>query len=233
MWWIAFSLGLFGSLHCIGMCGPLALGFCNRSKNTGDFSRLWSSISYNLGRTLTYMGLGALFGLIGNLFYITGFQKFISILGGATLILVFLLSMDLDKMISGSRLGQRYFPLVQTAIGRLLSSSTTPPAFLIGMANGLLPCGLVYLALAGALTTGSYVGGILFMALFGLGTLPLMAGLMLSSQLIPISWRNIFRKVYPYATLAIGMFLIYRGIVVGTPQELDFWHAWQNPVMCH
>ena len=107
------------------------------------------------------------------------------------------------------------------------------PPFILGMVNGLLPCGLVYLALAGALTTGNIYSGGLFMFFFGLGTIPMLFGLVLGNQMISGSKRKTLTKVIPYVSLAFGVFLCYRGIVVDMPMELDFFEAMKNPVMCH
>lgn len=232
MWYVAFTLGLFGSLHCVGMCGPLAIAFCNRAGNT-PFQNVKSALGYNLGRTATYSILGLLFGILGSFLFLADLQKSISILLGILLIMSFLFNIDIDQSINqNSKVKKLYFSIRKT-ISRMMEKSQNYHPFELGMANGLLPCGLVYLALAGALATGSVLGGVAFMALFGLGTLPMLFILTTSTGLVSPTLRIRFRKILPYVSLCFGVFLIYRGVVVDMPTELNFWEALRNPIMCH
>ena len=234
MWYVAFTLGLFGSLHCVGMCGPLAIAFCGGRGSTGSkYAALQSGLGYNAGRTFTYTLLGLLFGLLGSFLFLADLQKVLSVVLGLVLIISFLLSIDLEKYISSTSLMKTYYQRVTAQIGSVLQQSSKYPPFVLGMANGLLPCGLVYLALAGALATGGVVSGMIFMALFGLGTVPMLLALTTGSSLVAPGLRMHFRKVLPYVTLCFGVFLIYRGVVVDMPTELNFWEALRNPVMCH
>ncbi len=169
MWYVAFTLGLFGSLHCVGMCGPLAIAFCNREGNS-KWQLLASSLGYNLGRTVTYSILGLLFGLLGSFLFIADIQKGLSIFLGVLLIFSFLMSVDIDAKINSIPFVKRLYDRLRVAISNLYNRTKQFPPFILGLANGLLPCGLVYLALTGALATGNVVEGMLFMALFGLGS---------------------------------------------------------------
>ena len=232
MWYIAFTLGLMGSLHCVGMCGPLAIAF-SRSKQNSKISNLIASISYNFGRTITYAILGLLFGLLGSFLFLADLQKVLSIILGLILVASFLFSIDLDQKISGSPYFKKFYQKVQGILEAVMQKANTYPAILLGLANGLLPCGLVYLALAGALATGNLLLGMAFMFIFGLGTIPMLMALSLSDNAMPQKWRLRFQKILPYVTLVFGVFLIYRGFVVEMPAELDFWEALKNPVMCH
>ncbi|MEO8446369.1 MAG: sulfite exporter TauE/SafE family protein, partial [bacterium] len=83
--------------------------------------------------------------------------------------------------------------------------------FLIGVLNGLLPCGFVYLAIAGATAAGSFTGGIFFMFLFGLGTFPMMMALSVLSNFLGIKFRKVFAKASPFISIALALLLIYRG----------------------
>jgi len=232
MWYVAFTLGLFGSLHCVGMCGPLAIAFCNREGNSSS-QNIQSALSYNLGRTATYTLLGLLFGTVGSFIVFADMQKGLSIVLGVLLVLSFLLSIDIDKSINTNSLVKRFYFTVRSKLSAMMQRSQDYHPFSLGMANGLLPCGLVYLALAGALATGSTGGGMIFMALFGLGTLPMLFALTTGVGLFPPTLRAKFRTILPYVTLCFGLFLIYRGVVVDMPTELNFWDALRNPVLCH
>ncbi len=232
MWYVAFTLGLFGSLHCVGMCGPLAIAFSNRENNTKS-QNVISALSYNLGRTFTYSLLGLFFGTLGSFLFIANLQKVISIILGVLLIISFLFTIDLDHAISNHRIFHSYYSRIRSLIGKMMQKSQKYHPFQLGMANGLLPCGLVYLALAGALATGSIFGGVGFMISFGLGTLPMLFALTTGIGFFPVSIRKGFRKVLPFVTLAFGCFLVYRGVMVDMPTELDFWEAVRNPILCH
>lgn len=232
MWYVAFTLGLFGSLHCVGMCGPLAIAFCNRE---GDDMRhrLSSSLGYNLGRTLTYTFLGLIFGLLGSFLFVADIQKALSIFLGGLLVFSFMMSVDIDAKINSLPAVKRVYDRLRIAISNLYNQTKKYPPFILGMANGLLPCGLVYLALTGALTSGDLVQGMIFMALFGLGTIPMLVSLVMGVNLVSPKFRSRFRKVLPYVTLGFGLFLIYRGVMIDLPVEMNFWEALKNPIMCH
>jgi len=232
MWYIAFTLGLFGSLHCVGMCGPLAIVFCSREgDNTSQ--RLTSSLGYNLGRTMTYAMLGLLFGLLGSFLFVADIQKGLSIFLGGLLVFSFMMSVDIDTKINTIPVIRRFYDRLRVAISNLYNQTKKYPPMILGMANGLLPCGLVYLALTGALATGNVLDGMIFMTLFGLGTIPMLLGLVMGVNLVGHKIRSRFRKVLPYVTLGFGLFLIYRGIMIDMPVEIDFIEALKNPIMCH
>ena len=232
MFYVAFTLGLFGSLHCVGMCGPLAIAFSHSPSPTRR-SKILAGLSYNLGRATTYALLGLFFGAIGTAFYLTDMQKSLSIILGVLLVVSFLFSIDLDHKISNTWLLKKTYTRVHSVLNTIMSKARNYHPYYLGIMNGLLPCGLVYLAIAGALATGNIFGGALFMFIFGLGTLPMLLVLSLGTDLLPQRWRMRFRRILPFVTLAFGLFLIYRGIYVDMPTNLDFWTALKNPIMCH
>ncbi|MDF1697981.1 MAG: sulfite exporter TauE/SafE family protein [Saprospiraceae bacterium] len=232
MFYIAFTLGLFGSLHCLGMCGPLALAFCDNEQDNVP-QRLMSGLSYNLGRTFTYAVIGLFFGLLGSFLVVVDLQKILSVVLGVLLVISFLLSFDIDQKINGITSVQKLYNGIRQSIARMYSKAKQYHPFVLGAANGLLPCGLVYLALAGAIASGTLTNGMFFMAFFGLGTIPMMLALVLGFKFINPKIRFQFRKVLPYVTLFFGLFLIYRGVMVDMPNELNFWEMLKNPVMCH
>jgi len=229
---VAFTLGLFGSLHCVGMCGPLAIAFCDNEGDTAA-QRLGSGLAYNLGRTFTYSILGLFFGLLGSFIVVVDLQKVLSIILGALLVFSFFLSYDIDKKINGLPAVRKFYDRLRLGISNMYTKAKQYHPFTLGTANGLLPCGLVYLALAGAIASGTLFNGMVFMTFFGLGTIPIMLALVLGFKLLTPKLRFQFRKILPYVTLFFGLFLIYRGMVVDMPQELNFWELLKNPVMCH
>ena len=235
MIWVAISLGFFGSLHCLGMCGPLALGVSQFSKQSW-WSSLFFGLQYNFGRVVTYMCLGAIFGLIGEVVFISGVQKAVSIISGSLLILLFLFSLDIEKLLSKSKWYQSSLAKLASFIQSSFINGAKKYPFLVGNLNGLLPCGLVYLALAGSLVSGDIAAGAAFMFAFGLGTFPAMLSIMLMNKSVQrhsIIKRLVTKRILPALHLLIGLFLIYRGFVVDVPMQLDFWNALNHPVMCH
>jgi len=232
MLYIAFTLGLMGSLHCLGMCGPLAIAFSG-GYSSNKLQVISRSLQYNLGRAITYATIGLLFGLIGSFVFFAQAQQGLSIAMGVMMIIAFFSSLNIDNYIGQFRIVNKWKNFVHRLISPMMKEVKSYPPFILGMVNGLLPCGLVYLALAGALTTGNIYSGGLFMFFFGLGTIPMLFGLVLSNQMMLGSQRKLLTKVIPYVSLAFGIFLCYRGMVVDMPMELDFFEAIKNPVMCH
>lgn len=232
MLFVALTLGLFGSLHCVGMCGPLAIAFCDR-ENDSVSQRFQSGLSYNLGRTFTYAILGLFFGMIGSFIVVLDLQKVLSIVLGVLLVTSFLLSYDIDQRVNGFPMIRRFYDKIRRSISTMYNRAKQYHPFTLGAANGLLPCGLVYLALAGALAAGNLIHGMAFMLFFGLGTIPIMLSVVLGIKFISPKLRFQFRKILPYVTLCFGLFLIYRGVVADMPEELNFWEMLKNPIMCH
>ena len=210
--WPAFLLGLAGSLHCVGMCGPLALALPRPPRHL-----LAGRLLYNLGRTLTYAGMGLLFGGLGQTLLMAGWQRGLSIATGL-LILAYLLSGWLGRgRWSLESAALRLLAPVQRALGRLLQRTSPGGLLTIGLLNGLLPCGLVYVALAGAAATGTPAGGALFMAVFGLGTSPMMLAIALAGPALYGRLRGRFQAVIPVALGLMAVALILRGLELGIP----------------
>ena len=209
----AFVLGLMGSFHCVGMCGPIAISLPLRGHNF--LQKTIGGLLYNLGRTFTYGIMGAFFGLIGQGFHFLGFQQSVSIIMGSLMIMSVTLPFLYSNRIS---VNFEFFtgPL-RRSIQQLFRVRSYRGLFLIGLLNGLLPCGLVYLAIAGAIGAGSVLSGILFMILFGLGTLPMMLLVSGIGNMISLAVRNKMRKVVPYVVVIIGIIFILRGLSLGIP----------------
>lgn len=229
IYWTALSLGFLGSLHCLGMCAPLMLAFPMSRQQ--KWQLVSDALQYNFGRVLTYGLLGLLFGFLGKGLFIAGIQKEFTLFLGIVLLLVVLFKINVEYHLLRIPIFQKYSQFIRHKISALMRHRNSH--FLLGFVNGFLPCGLVYLALAGAVTTATAWNGAAFMLLFGLGTVPLM----LSTFLLGRKLQNRFRTVLSYvgniAMLALAIFLIYRGVSVEFPRSLEFWEAMNNPVMCH
>lgn len=209
----ALILGLVTNLHCIGMCGPLALALPDNSTSVG--SRVAGRLLYNLGRIATYATLGVVVGLLGTGIDMTGFQEWVSIVSGAFMVLFalhllfgFALFPGFDSAISSR---------VRSPLQRLFRQRSASALFGIGLLNGLLPCGMVYMALALALNSTTVGEGVLTMSAFGLGTIPAMFTMSMASSSLPSTWRAKFSKVIPIATLLIGGVLVARGMSLNVP----------------
>ena len=206
-------LGLMGSFHCVGMCGPIAISLPLHGNSFAQ--KAFGGILYNLGRTLTYGLMGAVFGLIGQGFQLMGFQKWISIAMGALMVLSVLLPSVFKKINLGNKIP--FTSWLRRGIQKLFAKRSYGGLFLIGLLNGFLPCGLVYMAIAGSIGTADLYYGIAFMILFGLGTLPMLLAVTLMGNLISISFRNSINKVIPYVVVVIGLLFILRGLSLGIP----------------
>ncbi len=211
----ALSLGLLGSFHCVGMCGPIALAI--PLKTDSWLLRILGGVIYNLGRAVTYAIMGAVFGLLGQGLVMSGFQQWVSIIMGSIMIISVLAPslyknrFDTEKSVFG------YVGKVKMSLRKLFTQSSNSSLFLIGLLNGLLPCGLVYFAIAGAIATGSSFSGSLFMFIFGLGTIPMMLAISLIGNMITLELRKKLTRVIPYAIVFIGVLFILRGLSLGIP----------------
>lgn len=211
----AVMLGLAGSLHCVGMCGPLALVLPRREGSRGAF--VAGRLLYNLGRALTYSAMGAVFGLFGQSLLLAGWQNGLSLAVGI-LILIYLATRCLGAgrwSLESALL--RFVAPVQRRLAARLVRPGAGSLFVIGLLNGLLPCGLVYVALAAAAATGSAVEGLLFMLVFGLGTAPLMLAVSLAGPSLHASLRGRMQSLVPVALCTLAALFILRGLSLGIP----------------
>jgi sulfite exporter TauE/SafE len=209
--WTAFLLGLVGSLHCAGMCGPLALALPVAGNTRGAF--LLGRLGYNIGRVITYAGLGVVFGLVGQTAALAGFQRWLSLLAGILILIGLLASVRLGLVAPVTRV----VAALKSTLGSLLRRRSLGALLFLGLLNGLLPCGLVYVACAGAAATGGVLLAIKAMLAFGLGTVPLMLGMSLAGRAIPASMRLRLQKAIPLAVGFVGVLLILRSLSLGIP----------------
>ena len=212
---IPLALGFLGSFHCVGMCGPIALALPIGRWST--LNKIAGILLYNFGRVFTYAVIGLLFGAIGRGFTMAGLQQAISIILGVGIIIIVLMPGRAAKRLDALTEQIPYMPLVKRKIASLFKEKTFASLATIGMLNGLLPCGFVYMAVAGAIATGSGLSGAMFMILFGLGTIPAMFVVAFSSHLFPASVGSHIRKAVPVFMFMIGALLIMRGMNLGVP----------------
>jgi len=211
----AFLIGLIGSLHCIGMCGPIAIALPLGNKSW--MHRVAGGITYNLGRIITYALLGAIFGLLGQGIEMAGLQRWASIVIGIAMVLSVFFPMLFKGKAKVEEFLFGYAGRLISKFRKLFTINSLPSLFLIGLLNGLLPCGLVYVAIAGALNTNEIFNGILFMVVFGLGTLPVMLAIPLLGNLIGSGIRKRYNHVLSTIVVLIGLLFILRGMSLGIP----------------
>jgi sulfite exporter TauE/SafE len=210
----ALVLGLLGSFHCIGMCGPIAIAL--PLKQESWFERISSGLTYNIGRTITYGTLGAIFGLLGKGIAVGGLQQWASIGIGVIMILSVIFPV-LFRNINIESATYRMVGKTKKLFGKMFSIRSYGSLFIIGILNGFLPCGLVYIAIAGAIVLGSVEQGVIYMIAFGLGTIPIMLSLSVLGNVVSMKFRKKVSKIIPFFIVLIGILFILRGLNLGIP----------------
>ncbi|MFZ1495504.1 MAG: sulfite exporter TauE/SafE family protein [Saprospiraceae bacterium] len=221
-----FLLGAAGSLHCIGMCGALAISLPVAQQS--NFQKSISHLFYNSGRVVTYTIAGAIFGVIGNVFSLFKLQQMLTISAG---ILMFVLAVTYLYRVNIFNSNSKLTNWVKT---KLAGFYNTPPSVLgylaFGIFNGLLPCGLVYFALINAIAQGNYLHAAISMSGFGIGTIPAMISVGLLAQFSGAKFRSKLQKFTPYFIMALSIILILRGLNLGIPLISPILN--QNGVSC-
>ncbi|MBL4662395.1 MAG: sulfite exporter TauE/SafE family protein [Flavobacteriaceae bacterium] len=215
MLYTALIFGLLGSFHCVGMCGPIALLLpVDRNNN---FKKITQIFLYHFGRILAYSSIGLLFGTIGKGLHLFGIQQQLSIAIGVLMILVVLIPSKIFNKYNFSKPLFRVISKVKSSLGAALRKKT-PDAFLtIGFLNGFLPCGLVYMAVFGAIASGTALEGSLYMAFFGLGTIPLMTVVVYFGNFVSGKVRQHIRQAIPVFVVLMGCLFVMRGMGLGIP----------------
>jgi uncharacterized protein len=229
--WTAFTIGLLGSLHCVGMCGPIAMSL--PYQGAGRMAAAANALLYNLGRTTTYVIIGGLFGLLGKGIFLAGYQSALSISMGVLMLILAFFSTNLESRLARLSFLQGPLTRLKSAMGKLLRAQSQRSFYSIGLLNGLLPCGLVYMAVVGAVSTGSVAKGAAYMGLFGLGTIPLMLLTALAGNWIGARMRSRIRAVLPFMLVLIAALLIFRGLNFDMPRGLELWEDQSQVPMCH
>lgn len=210
MFYTAFLLGLLGSFHCVGMCGPIALALPIHTTNN-PIHKFVKILLYHLGRILAYATIGFLFGSLGKGLHLSGFQQRLSILIGIILIVSILFpAKSLNKFRTISPLKKLIHSIV-FGFGKLLNRKSFYALFFIGFLNGLLPCSMVYVALIGALTLSSAIDGFLYMTLYGMGTIPLITVVLYAKSIFSLQFRNKIQKAIPIFVVLLGLLFVLRG----------------------
>jgi sulfite exporter TauE/SafE len=211
----AFILGLLGSLHCVGMCGPIA--FMLPVDRSNSFKKISQIGVYHFGRLLAYSIIGLVFGLVGKSLYIFGFQQQLSIAIGVIMIVLVLIPYKTLGKYNLSKPLNKLISKVKSNLGKALKKKTADTFLTIGFLNGFLPCGLVYMAVFGAVATGSLAEGSLYMVLFGLGTIPLMTTAIYLGKFLNTTVKQRIQKAIPVFVVLIGVLFILRGLGLGIP----------------
>lgn len=211
----AFLIGLLGSLHCVGMCGPLVLAVPAGKVRS---SRWYANRAvYQAGRLSTYAMLGAIIALAGKGIALAGWQQVLSVGAGIFLLMLAILPTQVERWAAGNGRVALWLAALRKKLHRFTSRGGWQASLLLGVFNGLLPCGLVYVGLTGAMLTGTLYGGAFWMLAFGLGTLPAMAFVLGAGSLITGKLRSLFRRAMPLAAGFLGLVLIIRGLGLGIP----------------
>ncbi|WP_458629255.1 sulfite exporter TauE/SafE family protein [Winogradskyella sp. PC D3.3] len=211
----AFIFGLLGSLHCVGMCGPIA--FMLPVDRSNSFKKVSQIAIYHIGRLLAYSLIGLFFGLLGKSFYLFGIQQQLSIFIGVIMIIIVLLPHKTIGKYNLSKPLYRIISKVKSSLGKALKKKTADTFLTIGFLNGFLPCGLVYMAVFGSIATGSLIEGSLYMILFGLGTIPLMTTAIYLGKFLNSTIKQRIQKAIPVFVIVIGLLFILRGLGLGIP----------------
>jgi sulfite exporter TauE/SafE len=215
MLWSALIFGLLGSFHCIGMCGPIAFMLPVDRNNTTK--KVVQIFTYHFGRILAYSTIGLVFGLVGKGLYLFGIQQQLSIAIGILMIIVVLIPVQTFNKYNFSKPLFKLISTVKNSLGKALKKKTTDTFLTIGFLNGFLPCGLVYMAVFASLTMQHAVYGSLYMALFGLGTIPLMTTAIYLGKFLNSAIKQRIQKTIPVFVIIIGLLFIIRGMGLGIP----------------
>lgn len=211
----ALLLGLISSLHCLGMCGPIAMML--PIDRTNEAKKVTQIITYHLGRITAYTILGLFFGLLGRGLFLAGIQQQLSVVIGIVMIVFVLIPEKVFAQYNFSKPVFRLISKVKTALGQQFKKKTYEAIFTIGLLNGFLPCGLVYVALFGAIAMQEVPLSMGYMALYGVGTIPIMSAVVYMSNLITLPVRNKIQKIIPVVTIVIGGLFILRGLGLDIP----------------
>lgn len=211
----ALLLGLAGSFHCLGMCGPIVVALPLHGNTLAQ--KIYGGTLYNLGRTVTYGVMGTIFGLLGQGLELVGFQQVVSVVMGVLMVVSVLFPSLFRNQVDLTKSSFKLVGKLKKSISNMFSVRSFQSLFIIGLLNGLLPCGLVYIALAGALATGNATTGTLYMVLFGLGTIPMLLALGVAGNVVSAQARKKINRLIPVLVVIVGIFFILRGLNLNIP----------------
>lgn len=219
----AFLIGLAGSVHCVGMCGPLALAIPGASKDKG-FTFFLRTIAYQISRISGYGVLGLIVGLFSQGMQFTGVQPYFSLLSGILLLFLGFFGIIPEvNAFSKYPIIQHFQVKINRIIGTVMTNEHFSTPFVLGFLNAMLPCGMIYIALGTGLSSGNMSEAALYLISFGLGTLPLMFMVSLSGQFLSLQMRRSWQKTIPIIFMISGIILIYKGMNIDLPVDYNFW----------
>lgn len=211
----AFIFGILGSFHCVGMCGPIA--FMLPVSRNNPLKKFLQIFLYHFGRLFAYSLIGLAFGMVGKSLYLFGMQQQLSIAAGILMIAVIIIPSKLFGKYNFSKPLYRVIGKIKSSLGAALKKKTPDTFFTIGFLNGFLPCGLVYMAVFGAIASGDIFQGSLYMVFFGLGTIPLMTTAIYFSGLLNGVLRKKVQRFIPVFVVLVGILFILRGMGLDIP----------------
>jgi sulfite exporter TauE/SafE len=211
-------IGFLTSFHCVGMCGPLILGYTAKSATNGHKS-YGTHLLYGIGKTLSYTFIGALFGAFGSVVAFTPYtQGAVGVAAGIFLILFGLHMLEVFPALSHFQLKTPGF--LMRFVGKEYRKHSNP--FVIGLLNGLMiicgPLQAMYVMAAG---TGSWTGGAAILFFFGIGTLPLLLGFGFLTSLLSANLTPKLLKASGFIVMILGAIMLNRGLAV-TGTGVDF-----------
>jgi uncharacterized protein len=219
--YLAFLMGFLGSLHCAVMCGPIVLGLPLQKQHL--FENAVQLFLYQLGRVTVYVFLGVLVGALGNSLSVFANQEILSLVVGV--LLVIFAVVQLSGLYVGSL--RSYQLKLITPLGKLMGKVLKLRfwGFFAGLLNGLIPCGMVYLALTTALSNASVQSGAIFMLMFGMGTAPLMLFISFGGVYLKKYIKVNTQKLLPWFMLLMGILFTARSLNLGIPFLSPVHHA--------
>ena len=197
------------------MCGPIAMML--PVDRTNEAKKITQIITYHIGKLSAYGILGLIFGLLGRSFYLAGMQQQLSIIVGILMILVAVIPEKVFAKYNFSKPVYRVITKVKSSLGQQFKNKSYKSLFTIGLLNGFLPCGMVYVAIFGAIAMQSVSLGVLYMLLFGIGTIPMLTAVIYISNVLSFSFRGTLQKIIPVVAVVIGMLFIIRGLGLDIP----------------
>jgi sulfite exporter TauE/SafE len=197
------------------MCGPIALMI--PVDRTNPAKKVTQIITYHIGRLSAYAIIGLIFGIVGKGFFLAGIQQRLSIFIGIAMIITIVTPERVLANYNFSKPVYRLISKIKSSLGKQFKNKSYQSLFTIGLLNGFLPCGMVYAALFGAIAMQSVPFGILYMLLFGIGTIPMMSSVIFFNSIMTVSFRNRVQKIIPYVGVIIGVLFILRGLGLGIP----------------
>lgn len=226
--YFAFFMGLFGSIHCAVMCGPLLLAIQGSQELTWKIAL--NKLFYQVGRILTYGIFGIVLGLVGKIASIQGWQMGLSLFTGIILLIIGLVQLFKIKNEGFIKLQMRFVQPIAKIMGRWLYRPGG--SFFAGVLNGILPCGMLYMAAAAAMNTSSSLTSFYFMIMFGLGTLPLLLVFSFLGNFIRTYFKMNFSKWLPFLYILMGVWFLLRGANLDIPYLSPLLHV-DGAINCH